>query len=126
MVIAIDPGDILKKYAHKMEFLGKIYHGSEHEIGQGYRICKAVATDIESKRVIPLYCEAYSMLADEVKSQTFQFLKVINLLFTSLKDLGACGLLFRLRLSGSKREIEDVGRTNFHCLKEGFWSSELL
>jgi len=29
MVIAIDPGDIRKKYAKKMEFLGKVYDGKE-------------------------------------------------------------------------------------------------
>ena len=37
MVIAIDPGDIRKKYAKKMEFLGKVYDGSEKEIGNGYQ-----------------------------------------------------------------------------------------
>jgi protein required for attachment to host cells len=36
MVIAIDPGDLRKKYAKKMEFLGKVRDGSEHEIGDGY------------------------------------------------------------------------------------------
>lgn len=50
MVIAIDPGDIRKKYAKKMEFLGKVYDGSEKEIGNGYPLCKAVASDIKSKR----------------------------------------------------------------------------
>jgi hypothetical protein len=54
MVIAIDPGDIRKKHAKKMEFLGKVRDGSENEIGEGYPVCKAVATDIESKRIIPL------------------------------------------------------------------------
>ena len=88
MVIAIDPGDIRKKYAKKMEFLGKVRDGSEHEIGNGYPICKAVATDIESKKVIPLYCEAYSILAEDVKSENSQLLKLIDLIFTYLKDHG--------------------------------------
>jgi len=35
MVIAIDPGDLRKKYAKKMEFLGKVRDGSENEIGKG-------------------------------------------------------------------------------------------
>jgi hypothetical protein len=55
MVIAIDPGDLRKKYAKKMEFWGRVRDGSEKEIGDGYPLCKAVATDIESKKVIPLY-----------------------------------------------------------------------
>jgi hypothetical protein len=64
MVIAIDPGNIRKKYAKKMEFLGGVRDGSEKEIFEGYPVCKAVATDTESKRIIPLYCEVYSFLAE--------------------------------------------------------------
>ena len=63
MVIAIDPGDIRKKYASKMECLCKIHDGSEHEIGEGYWLAKAVAADIDHKKVIPLYLEAYSQEA---------------------------------------------------------------
>jgi hypothetical protein len=81
IVIAIDPGDIRKKYAKKMEFLGRVRDGSEKEIGEGYPVCKAVATDIESKKVIPLYCEAYSFLAEGVKSENSQLLKMIDLIF---------------------------------------------
>ena len=64
MVIAIDPGDIRKKYAAKMECLCKIHDGSEHEIGEGYWLAKAVAADIDHKKVIPLYLEAYSQDAE--------------------------------------------------------------
>ena len=39
MVIAIDPGDIRKKYALKMEHLCKVHDGSEHEVGEGYWLC---------------------------------------------------------------------------------------
>jgi hypothetical protein len=87
-VIAIDPGDLRKKYAKKMEFLGKVRDGSENEIGEGYPLCKAVATDIESHKVIPLYCEAYSLLADDVKSENSQLLKLIDTIFKHLEDRG--------------------------------------
>jgi len=49
MVIAIDPGDLQKKYAKKMEFLGQVSDESEKEIGGGYPLCKAEATDIERR-----------------------------------------------------------------------------
>jgi hypothetical protein len=78
MVIAIDPGDIRKKHASKMECLCKIRDGSEHEIGEGYWLAKAVAADIEHKRVIPLYLEAYSQEAQEFKSENEQLFKVID------------------------------------------------
>ena len=88
MVIAIDPGDLRKKYAKKMEFLGRVRDGSEREIGDGYPLCKAVATDIESKKVVPLYCEAYSFLAEGVKSENSQLLKMIDLIFEHTGDRG--------------------------------------
>lgn len=88
MVIAIDPGDIRKKYAKRMEFLGKVYDGSENEVGNGYPLCKAVAADIESKKVIPLYCEAYSHLAYDIKSENDQILKMIDTIFKHIGDRG--------------------------------------
>jgi len=78
MVIAIDPGDIRKKYASKMEHLCRVHDGSEHEIGEGYWLCKAVAADIEHKKVISLYLEAYSQEAQDFKSENHQLFKVID------------------------------------------------
>lgn len=78
MVIAIDPGDIRKKYASRMEYLCKVHDGSEHEVGDGYWLCKAVAADIEHKAVIPLYLEAYSQEAHDFKSENDQIFKVID------------------------------------------------
>ncbi|OPY68893.1 MAG: hypothetical protein A4E57_01492 [Syntrophorhabdaceae bacterium PtaU1.Bin034] len=78
MVIAIDPGEIRKRYASRMECLCKIHDGSEHEIGDGYWLAKAVAADIEHKKVIPLYQEAYSQEAKDFKSENDQLFKVIE------------------------------------------------
>ncbi len=88
MVIAIDPGDIRKKYAKKMELLSKIYDGSEHEIGDGYHLCKIVAADIETTRVIPLYCKAYSYEAEDVKSENSELLKSIETVRGHIGDKG--------------------------------------
>lgn len=86
MVIAIDPGDIRKKYARKMEFLGKVYDGSEHKVGNGYHLCKVVAADIESRRVIPLYCEAYAY--DAVKSENTELLRAIRTVESHIGNKG--------------------------------------
>ncbi len=88
MVIAIDPGDIQKKYAKKMELLSKIYDGSEHETGDGYHLCKIVAADIETTRVIPLYCKAYSYEAADVKSENSELLKSIETVRGHIGDKG--------------------------------------
>lgn len=78
MVIAIDPGDIRKKHASRMEHICKIHDGSENEIGDGYWLCKAVAADIEHKNVIPLYLEAYSQEAQDFMSENHQLFTVID------------------------------------------------
>lgn len=88
MVIAIDPGDIRKRYAQKMEFLAKVRDGSEGEIGNGYPLCKAVAADTESKNVIPLYCEAYSHSSPDVKSENSQIFKAIDAIYKHVGDKG--------------------------------------
>jgi hypothetical protein len=88
MVIAIDLGDLQKKYAKKMEYLGQVWDGSGGEVGPGYPLCKVVAADIESKRVIPLYCEAYSLLSVEVKSENSQIFKAIDKIFEHLGERG--------------------------------------
>lgn len=61
-----------------MECLCKIHDGSEHEIGDGYWLVKAVAADVEHKHVIPLYLETYSQEARDFKSENDQLFKVIG------------------------------------------------
>jgi len=88
MVIAIDPGDIRKRYASRMECLCKIRDGSEHEIGNGYWLAKAVAADIEHKKVIPLYLEAYSQEAKGFLSENDQLFKVIDTVGATMGNKG--------------------------------------
>ena len=47
MVIAIDPGDIMKPYAKAMENLCGIYDGSEHEKARGYHLCQVTAANLK-------------------------------------------------------------------------------
>ena len=88
MVIAIDPGDIRKQYASKMECLCKIHDGSKHEIAEGYWLAKAVAADIEHKKVIPLYLEAYSQEAKGFLSENDQLFRVIDTVGAALGSKG--------------------------------------
>lgn len=101
MVISIYLEDIRKKYAKRMEFWGKVRDGSKSEIGDGYPLCKAVATDIESKKIIPLYREAYSLLSEEVKSENSQLLNrntVVLVLAVSYLPSVYLGLSIKLKI----------------------------
>lgn len=88
MVIAIDLGDIRKKFARKMEYLCGIRDGSENEVGNGYWLCKCVAADIEHTRVIPLYCEAYSQESEGFLSENAQLFRVIDTVGSSIGGRG--------------------------------------
>lgn len=103
MVVAIDPGDIRKRYASKMECLCKIHDGSEHEIGDGYWLAKAVAADIEHKRVIPLYLEAYSQEAQDFKSENDQLFKVIETVGAHLGNKG----IYAIDRGGDRGKLYD-------------------
>jgi len=60
MVIAIDPGDIMKPYAKEMEKLCNIYDGSQGKPARGYHLCQVTGANLAHDRIVPLYCEAYS------------------------------------------------------------------
>lgn len=60
MVIAIDPGDIMKPYAKEMEKLCNIYDGSQKVTARGYHLCQVTGANLAHDRIVPLYCEAYS------------------------------------------------------------------
>jgi hypothetical protein len=47
MVLAIDPGDIMKPYAKSMENLCGIYDGSQHREATGYHLCQVTAANLE-------------------------------------------------------------------------------
>ena len=103
MVIAIDPGDIRKKYVAKMEGLCKIHDGSEHEIGEGFWLAKAVAADLNHKRVIPLYLEAYSHDAGSFISENDQLFKVINTISAHVGHKG----IYAIDRGGDRRGLYD-------------------
>ncbi len=103
MVIAVDPGDIRKRHAPRMECLCKIHDGSEHEIGDGYWLAKEVAADIEHTNVIPLYLEVYSQEARDFKSENDQLFKVID---TVAAHIGAKGI-YAIDRGGDRGKLYD-------------------
>jgi len=88
MVIAIDPGDIMKPYAKAMEKLCGIWDGSEGEKARGYHLCQVTAANLEHNKIVPLYCEAYS---SEEKGYTNSTDKVIKIIDTVVQSIGIKG-----------------------------------
>lgn len=88
MVIAIDPGDIMKPYAKAMENLCGIWDGSEGEAAKGYHLCQVTAANLEHNKVVPLYCEAYSSHEKGYTSSTDKVIKIIDTVIRYTKTHG--------------------------------------
>jgi len=68
-LIVIDPTEIVKPYAKKMEYLAKVRDGSTKEIVNGYWMIQAVATNVKSKKIVPLISRLYSTISPDFESE---------------------------------------------------------
>ena len=61
-LIILDPSDVQKPYARKMEHLAKVWDGSKGDVGDnlGYWGCMAVACESGGRRPIPLHFRLWS------------------------------------------------------------------
>ncbi|MGN0853898.1 MAG: hypothetical protein ACI4R9_00065 [Kiritimatiellia bacterium] len=67
-LIILDPSDVQKPYAKKMEYLARVWDGSKGEVGDnlGFWGCMAVACESGGRRPIPLHFRLWS--ADSQRS----------------------------------------------------------
>ena len=87
-LIVIDPTDIRKLYAKKMEFLSTVRDGSEGELGKGYTACMAVACESGKRQITPLSMRLWSSEADGFKSQNEEILAVADSIRAHAKRRG--------------------------------------
>jgi hypothetical protein len=89
MVIAIDPGDIMKPYAKAMEKMCNIYDGSAGIPAKGYHLCQVTAANLAHNKLVPLYCQAYSSEEPEYKTSTQ---KITSIISTVAQQVGKKGV----------------------------------
>lgn len=88
MVIAIDPGDLMKPYAKAMENLCGIYDGSKHEAANGYHLCQVTAANLEHNKITPLYCESYSSVVKDYPGSTEKLIEIIGKVTSHIGNKG--------------------------------------
>jgi len=54
-LLIVDPSDLSKKYAKKMEYLARVRDGSAHDFANGYWTLHIVGAQLESSTLVPLY-----------------------------------------------------------------------
>jgi hypothetical protein len=87
-LLILDPSDIRKKYAKKMQYLARVHDGSENELGNGYWTCNVVATEIDGSTIVPLVGRLYSAKAPEFIGENSEILKVMGFVSGATKDKG--------------------------------------
>ena len=137
-LLIIDPSDISKTHAKKMEFMGRVRDGSTGQIRNGYWTLHVVGAQVGSSNIVPLYQRLWSSEATGHVSENAEILNAVDSvmahvgrrgmwvmdrggdrikLFAPMLDRGA-RFLFRLRgdrhvvFNGRTRLASDVA---LHC-----------
>lgn len=87
-LLIIDPTDISKKYARKMQYLAKVRDGSTGQISQGYWVCSVVGAELEREDIIPLYQRLYSAEAPEFVSENEEILRSVDTISSYIGQRG--------------------------------------
>jgi hypothetical protein len=78
-VLALDLSDLTKKYAKKLEYMGRVRDGSEKKLSDGYWLCDVLGADVGGDCLVPLYGELYSQRSPDFESENTQILKAIDI-----------------------------------------------
>ena len=89
-LIIVDPTDIQKPYARKMDYLDKVRDGSKGELGEnlGYNGCMAVACESGARRMTPLTLRLWSCKAPGFLSENAEVEAVVDPIAERAKGRG--------------------------------------
>lgn len=87
-LLILDPSDIRKKYAKKMQYLATVHDGSEDELGNGYWTCNVVGTEVEGSTLVPMVGRLYSAEAPGFVSENHEILTVVDMVAGAVKKRG--------------------------------------
>jgi hypothetical protein len=68
-LLILDISDVSKRYAKRMEYLGRVRDGSTGELSDGYWTCAVIGCEAGKERIVPLYHALYSAEAPGFESE---------------------------------------------------------
>jgi len=77
-LLVVDPSEVSKKYAKKMEFLAWVRDGSTGELAPGYWTLHVIGAELDSSKMIPLYQRLWSAEAPGHVSENAEILRAID------------------------------------------------
>ena len=108
--IAIDPTDIRKYYAEKMQYLACVRDGDTGEIGKGFHCCAAVACEAEGRRIVPLHWRLWSCDAPGFVSENEEIFAAVKTVSAYARKRG----IYLLDRGGDRDVVFDHFLMNKH------------
>ncbi|MBF0369358.1 MAG: transposase [Magnetococcales bacterium] len=87
-LLILDPSDLTKPYAKKMEFLAKVRDGSAGKIASGYWLCQVVGVENGDNAIIPLHSHLYSQEAPGFLSENAEILMAVEQVSAACENRG--------------------------------------
>jgi hypothetical protein len=87
-LLIVDPSDLSKKYAKKMEYLATVRDGSAHDLAQGYWTLHIAGCGLDTDGMVPLYQRLWSAQAPDFSSENDEILRGIDAVATHVGRRG--------------------------------------
>jgi len=87
-LLVLDPSDIIKPYARRMEHLARVRDGSKKVIGNGYWFCDVVAVESGGVDITPMGRTLWSQEAPDFRSENAEILGLIDRISTATEKRG--------------------------------------
>jgi len=77
-LLIVDPSDLSKKYAKKMEYLATVRDGSAHDFAKGYWTVHVMGAELGGDTMVPLYQRLWSADAPDFESENEEILRAVD------------------------------------------------
>jgi len=77
-LLVLDLSDVTKKYAERMENLGRVRDGSEKELAWGYWTLNIVGSNTKGTKLVPLYGRLFSHVVEGHESENIEIREAIG------------------------------------------------
>lgn len=102
-LLIVDPTDITKKYATKMEYLAQVRDGSDKVLGNGYWVNTVVGAEVGSSEITPLIHKLYSQNATEFISENQEMIDAVRAVSKATNGRG----IFVFDRGGDRKQLYD-------------------
>jgi hypothetical protein len=102
-LLILDLSDITKPYARGMEYLARVYNGSDGTLGDGYWTVNVAACETGGSEVVPLYCRLHSQLAPEYLGENLEVERAVKMVSDAVSGRG----IWVIDRGADRRELFD-------------------